>query len=176
MFSQEPDPTPFDLNWRMFDVQVRVHPFFWLVAAFLGWGNFSRGGPRAILLWIACVFVSILIHELGHVAVGRVFGAQGRILLYSFGGLAIGSSNLRKRWQRLLVYLAGPFIQLVFAAGIYVVIRAARGREGFAESAGAEMLVMLLVINLFWGLFNLLPIFPLDGGQVTREVCEALAP
>jgi stage IV sporulation protein FB len=177
VFSQEPEPTPFDLNWRMFGVHIRVHPFFWLIAALLGWGNFSRGGMPAILLWIACVFVSILIHEFGHVVVGRLFGADGRILLYSFGGLAIGSSNLRRRWQRVLVYLAGPFIQLLLAAGVFVLllILARRGNR-FDRVPGEEALLMLYRINLGWAVFNLLPIFPLDGGQVTREACEAVLP
>src|SRR5207302_5403914 len=60
-----------------------------------------------LLIWIACTFVSILIHELGHVFMGRLFGSHGHIVLYSFGGLAIGSSALRSRWQRIAVYFAG---------------------------------------------------------------------
>jgi Zn-dependent protease len=173
----EPEPTPFDLNFRLFGVDVRVHPFFWLIAAFLGWGNFNDGRLPQLLLWIGCVFVSILLHEFGHVMVGRVFGSNGRILLYSFGGLAIGSSDLRQRWQRVFVYLAGPFVQLALAGVVLVVSfamvrRGARGEMTSVESA----LVMLFFINLLWGLFNLLPIFPLDGGQVSREVCEAIVP
>jgi len=151
----------------MFGIPVRVHPFFWLVAALLGWPWYTHGNFQMLLLWIVCVFISVLIHELGHVVMGQVFGSYGRVLLYSFGGLAIGSSDLGRRWQRILVYFAGPAAQLILLAGIlglwyvadfnwppYVLIT----------------LIMLYEINLIWPLFNLLPIFPLDGGQIAREV------
>ena len=65
-------------------------------------------GFEYLLIWIGCVFGSILIHEMGHVFMGQVFGAQGTIVLYSLGGLAIGSSNLPSRWQRIAVSFAGP--------------------------------------------------------------------
>ena len=43
MFSGEPQPTPMDLHWRMFGIDVRVHPFFWLFSALLG-GHSARSG------------------------------------------------------------------------------------------------------------------------------------
>ena len=84
-------PTAYDLRFRLLGVPVRIHPLFWLVACLLGgpWLE-GRWGAGYLLLWVACVFVSILVHELGHVLAGRAFGARGHILLYSFGGLAIG--------------------------------------------------------------------------------------
>jgi stage IV sporulation protein FB len=176
---QEPEPTPFDLNWRMFGVPIRVHPFFWLTAAFLRWHAVSEAGRGIpyLLIWIACVFLSVLVHEFGHILAGRAFGANGRILLYAFGGLAIGSSNLRSRWQRIAVYVAGPLIQLVLAAISFVMLRyLLRGDPRELNPRLRETVAMLYTINLFWALFNLLPIFPLDGGQITREVCEGIAP
>jgi stage IV sporulation protein FB len=178
VFMQEPDPTPFDLNWRMFGVPVRVHPFFWVLAAFLGWNYFNSDRAFGIVLWIGCVFLSILLHEFGHVFAGRMFGSEGRILLYAFGGLAIGSSNLRRRWQRVVVYLAGPAVQLVLAGAVYILGHyVLRGRVPQDQAHQiALLLTMLLEINLLWGIFNLLPITPLDGGQVTREICDIFAP
>lgn len=177
MFAQEPDPTPFDLNWRMFGVWVRVHPLFWVLAAFLGWGSFEARGFGYLLLWVLCVFVSILLHEFGHIWAGRAFGADGHILLYWFGGLAFGSSDLRVRWQRIVVYLAGPGVQLLLFALARLAIRPVlQVTPQEWRLPVAEALIMLQVINLFWAVFNLLPIFPLDGGRVTREVCDALAP
>ena len=67
------------------------------------------------MLWIACVFLSILLHEFGHVWAGRGFGSDASIVLYSFGGLAVGASDQRLRWQRIIVYLAGPGIQFAAA-------------------------------------------------------------
>jgi Zn-dependent protease len=172
----EPNHTPYDLRWRMFGTDVRVHPLFWLLSAVLGWSWFSSpGGTLGYLaLWVLCCFVSILLHEFGHVFAGRLFGAQGHIVLYSFGGLAVGSNPYR-RWQRVLVLLAGPAAQLLLYGCLYAGLRWGR----LLDHAPVTWLphlgilcVMLLEINLYWPLLNLLPVWPLDGGQITREVCE----
>lgn len=177
----EPQPTPWDLRWRMLGTPIRVHPMFWLVTAILGW-DFARpadgGGFLQLGLWVVCVFVSILLHEFGHVAAGRVFGRQGRIVLYSFGGLAIGSSDLPRRWQRIIVSLAGPGAQLaLYGLLIWLVVPRLLV---FDESGHVEMwppwsitaVSHLVHINKWWALLNLLPVWPLDGGRVSREVFE----
>jgi stage IV sporulation protein FB len=155
----EPQQTAWDLRWRMFGIHVRVHPFFYL------------------LVWMACVFVSILFHELGHVLMGRLFGSDGHIVLYSFGGLAVGSSNVRYRWQRVLVLLAGPLPPLALAGILYFYRFSIASLFANAEPETARLLkaalAMLIEINFYWSLLNLLPIWPLDGGQATREVCES---
>ncbi len=179
----EPTPTPYDLNFYVGQTPVRVHPFFWLGTVILGW-DFTKQengltGLGFLLLWVACVFISILLHELGHVWMGRAFGARGYIVLWVMGGLAIGSkSNEQARWQRVLVSAAGPGIQFVLFGIVWAVLR-----WGLPELLGridldwylriAMFLFMLKMINLFWPLLNLLPIWPLDGGQISRELCEA---
>jgi Zn-dependent protease len=177
----EPEPTPADLRFRIFGVAVRVHPMFWLVAALLGW-SWQQLGLVYVLIWIGCVFVSILVHEFGHVWMGNIFGSPGHIVLYSFGGLAIGSKNLSDRWKRIAVSAAGPLIQFVpcgiawLAARNYVDLV---GRDFAVSDAGKKLaitLVMLRDINLFWPLLNLLPIWPLDGGQISREVFDFFSP
>src|SRR5438067_385273 len=101
----------------MFGIDVRVQPFFWLVALVMGWPLMHYDdGMQRLLLWVAVFFVSILIHELGHVCMGRFFGTNGSILLYGLGGLAIGSSNLPQRWQRIAVYFAGPLAGFLLVA------------------------------------------------------------
>ena len=176
MFLLEPPPTPLDLKWHMFGIPVRVHPFFWLFTALLGLGAL-RQGIAYLLLWVACVFVSILIHELGHVVLGKFFGSHGHILLYSFGGLAIGSSKLANRWQRIGVYLAGPasqFLLILVVAIPYSAYYVASQGEG--SEFLSELFFFLFVINVFWAVLNLMPVWPLDGGQVSREIFEMLNP
>jgi len=173
VFLFEPEETRYDLRWRMFGTAVRVHPMFWIVSAILGYDSTIRYGVGFVLAWVACVFVSVLLHEFGHVWMGRLFGSHGYIVLFSFGGLAIGSKQQSSRWQRILVSFAGPLIQLVLLALIWF------GKDWLFHlippgSWRTALLIwnMLFYINLFWPLLNLLPIWPLDGGQIAREVCQ----
>jgi membrane-associated protease RseP (regulator of RpoE activity) len=188
----------------MFGIRVRVHPGFWLIACLFGAGYLEdpRYGAGYLLVWVVCMFVSILFHELGHVVMGRVFGAPGDIVLYTFGGLAVGSSNLGRRWQRVAVLFAGPLAGLLLFAAVYAVQLHYCGRLYFASPGGdapprAESLGgltwapwdmspvlwillhatdMLAFMNLFWNILNLFPIYPLDGGQITRELFSAASP
>lgn len=168
MILMEPEQTPYDWRFSFLGVPVRVHPWFWLVSALLSWG-FAELGIQYVFLAMMCVFVSILIHEMGHVMVGRVFGSDGHIVLYSFGGLAVGSSQVPGRWQRVAVFLAGPAAQLVL---LYLPIRlAVYYRLIEAPSLAVRVAIYeMLFINLVWALVNLLPVWPLDGGQATREI------
>jgi Zn-dependent protease len=200
VFLLEPDRTHFDLRFRLFGIPVRVHPMFWLIMAVLGWG----GGPGAqggmflagLLAWVAACFVSILIHEMGHVFMGRLFGSNGHIVLYSFGGLAIGSNALDSGWKRALVAFAGPLAQFlllgitvlvlwfaVFPTELHPLLK--EGGDLYAtfqlmlhialpNVLARRFFTAMIFINLFWPLLNLLPIWPLDGGQISREACVGL--
>ena len=98
----EPQPTAYDLQFEIFGYRVRVSPWFWLVAVVLGleisrgvsnaFGEDSPGAPVLLLIWIAAIFTSILVHELGHSLAFSYYGTQSRIVLYHFGGLAIPDS------------------------------------------------------------------------------------
>src|SRR4051794_48153 len=170
-----PGTTPYDLRFGLFGTPVRVHPLFWLVTALLG-SDLIALGLLPFALWVVCAFVSIVLHEYGHVLAGRVFGAYGTIWLYGFGGLAIGARDLPRTWQRVIVSLAGPGIQL----GLFAVLHAIKiGRPELLLNLpdwGRQAFVFLYVINLYWPLFNLLPVWPLDGGMVTRDLATHVSP
>jgi len=164
----------------MLGTPVRVHPMFWLVNVVLGWDNAMHPGGEGLpvlLLWVACVFVSILVHEFGHVLMGRLFGSYGYIVLYGMGGLAIGSNQVPRRWQRIAVSFAGPLADFILL-GIFLVflIFLAPYLSPQWMPYIRIMAAFMIRINLFWGLVNLLPIWPLDGGQIAREICQALMP
>jgi stage IV sporulation protein FB len=174
----EPGPTHYDLHFHLFGTPVRVHPLFWLFSAILGW-DFLELGFVYLFIWVACCFLSILLHEFGHVWMGMTFGARDSyIVLYSFGGLAVGSNDLRNRWQRIAVSLAGPGIQLLCLwLPLWLWMRSA-GREQLV-GVRVEVLMAIIIlqeINLIWPLFNLLPVWPLDGGMVSRELCKWISP
>jgi len=187
--------TQFDVNFRIGDIPVRVHPFFWLSALFLGYAGYAdRPGFEKLtylLVWAAVLFVSILVHELGHILMGRHFGSRGHILLTACCGLAIGSAELPERWQRNAVSLAGPGAGFVLAGLVAAVswflypnftmfVLGSLFHIEVAIELDATLpapllafaIINLLWVNIFWGLVNLLPIWPLDGGQVCREICQ----
>ena len=175
----EPDRTPYDLRFRLFGTDVRVHPLFWLFSAVLGWGEYSRpgGGVGYLALWVACTFVSILLHEFGHVFMGRLFGAEAHIILFSFGGLAVGSNQLSRRWQRMAVSFAGPAAQLLLWGLLWLLAFRLGALRNIPEAWYGPVWrawAMLYLINLYWPLLNLLPIWPLDGGQISRDLLEGL--
>jgi Zn-dependent protease len=197
----DPGPSPFDLNFRLLGTHVRVSPFFWLCSTFLGWGLTSDGDPATgnslgdLGVWIGCVFVSILLHEFGHVWAFRAFRVDAHIVLHGFGGLAIPNDEPRRRWQRIVVSAAGPAIQLALLGVLvgmiwggwlprpWTFLRAGwlPGPDVAAMLAQGKTPLTLFVqemvlINLLWPLFNLLPIWPLDGGRIAREVSEAISP
>lgn len=166
-----PTPTPFDLNFSLFGIPVRVHPMFWLLTLAMGW---NPEHPNLMIIWTVCVFVSILIHELGHALTAQAFGWPPEIVLYGMGGLAIFHANWKRTTLKMvLVLLAGPGAGfLLFAAVIVGLFTAQLNGWDYAEAPEnlRQAIFDLGFINLFWGLVNLLPVYPLDGGQITREL------
>jgi Zn-dependent protease len=138
-----------------------------------------------MLIWVLCVFVSILVHELGHALTARSYGWHPEIVLHAFGGYASYFPTWRiSTFQRVAAIFAGPgagFILygLVVVLGKILVAQGTLLEEELAYGYGsplARVLGNLRYINLFWGLFNLLPVYPLDGGQITRELLRAWKP
>jgi stage IV sporulation protein FB len=197
MLLAEPQPTPADWQFTIAGIPVRVSAWFWLGAALLGWGicqSFAQGDQRALIgyliLWAVAVLVSILIHELGHALAYRYFGQGSQIVIYHLGGLAIPDAWGRRAHlrpiQRLVVSAAGPLAQLALAAVIVAGLRAAGYSVPFPIAALGEPLglyegrrieslqafaftMFMLSVNIYWPLLNLLPVPPLDGGQIVRE-------
>lgn len=167
----EPERTPYDLRFRLLGFPVRVHPWFWIATVLINGDSLLRIGLEYLAIWVAVVFVSILVHELGHAVAFRRFGSDADIVLYAFGGLAIPTDVVPGRWQRILVSLAGPFAG--FALG-GLVFGSDLALHWAADARNPELSFLyrqLLWVNVFWGVFNLLPVFPLDGGQVCLELC-----
>jgi Zn-dependent protease len=160
------EPTPFDLNFSLFGIPIRIHPLFWLVAVLTGWNPYD---VRVMVIWIVCLFVSILNHEMGHALTARHYGWGPHVVLYSFGGYAAFTPTWGYSTGRsILVTFAGPGAGFIFYALVQVVEAALLHKHIHLSPYVREMLRDLENINLWWGLVNLLPVFPLDGGQISR--------
>lgn len=170
-----PERTPYDLRFRCLGFPVRVHPLFWLGAALLG-GSFLQAGLHYWLLWIVVVFIAILIHELGHAVAYRWYGSQAAIVLWMFGGLTLADRPPHRTTARILVTLAGPLSGFALAALLYATARWTGWLHRGAPAAVYVAYQLMILVNVYWGIFNLLPVLPLDGGQVCRELCESWRP
>lgn len=200
MLLSEPQATPFDVEFRAAGIPVRVSGLFWLGSVLLGWNvcaSFARGDQRELLvylaMWTAVVLGSILVHELGHALAYRWFGQSARIVLYHFGGLAIPGGWQRRHLrpaQRFVVSAAGPAAQFLLAVAVIAALRTAGfvvpfpfesvgealgfhdGRR-FGSLRALALADFLVSVNVLWPLLNLVPVPPLDGGQMTREALAA---
>lgn len=146
-------------GFRLFTLaRIPVHTdwFFLVFIAFLAllWG--PAGIPLIVLL-----FGSVIFHEYGHALTGRyLYGSECHgIYLLPFGGMAlIDGDALDEPEKEAMVALAGPLASILLAVASFVL---------FALT-GSYLLGMLAIINLLLGVFNLLPIYPMDGGRILK--------
>ena len=191
----EPPRTRYDLSFNIGDIPVRVSPLFWLISILFG---LSLGSLTGIIIWVFVVFISILIHELGHSIAMRFYGVGSYIVLHAMGGLAIPTgggwrnrSSLHSQ-QQIVISLAGPFagflfailtLALVFALGgsislgwLLWIIPIPSASLPFGGIILNTLISLILWVNVYWGLINLLPVYPLDGGQVSRHIFAQVDP
>ncbi len=162
------------IRFRLFGVPFQVGLYFWILSACLGpTSGFAQGNNGLILLaiWMACVFVSIVAHELGHALMARRFGMTPYVTLQGLGGVTYYTpGGTLTRPQSILITLAGPAAGLALWFITRYVIVGLLSRSGPVNYATFYAVEYLLFINLYWTLFNLLPILPLDGGQFVRNL------
>jgi Zn-dependent protease len=207
---QEPTPTPYDVQFQVLGFPVRISWGFWLMAFIFGYswvqaldlalGELSLGILPMMLLWTLCLFVSILIHELGHAFAFRQSGIESSIVLYHFGGLAIPRSGSRgyerlSEKENLWISFAGPLFQFASALIVIAIVKATGYRLADFDSiyrlpialqdmidagSGENMLIdsvglfaltdFYLFPSIFWAVLNLIPVLPLDGGQIAGSL------
>lgn len=195
VFLSDPPRTQFDLYFTLFGIPVRVHPLFWLIAVIFGMSG-ATARPALLFIWVGVIFVSILLHEMGHAFAMRYYGWHPSVTLYAMGGFArydagftptFASYDQRKNTEfaHIIISAAGPAAGFLLAGATVLATHLSGGNVSFffgapllvswdiegVASVNARVLVGdLLFVNVFWGLVNLLPIYPLDGGQISREL------
>ncbi len=141
------------------------------MAAVLGLPTFQALPQRLavfyLVAWMAVVFFSVLIHELGHAVVSLAFGYRPAIKLVWMGGLTQPNAPGPIPWYAdALVTLAGP------GFGIIVWLLCLGVRLVVGPTTGVAILILndIIWVNRTWSLLNLAPVQPLDGGRVSHAL------
>ncbi len=161
------------MSFRLFRVPVQVQISFWITCVLFGLYDAQNTdlpkGP-VVVIWAIAVFVSILAHEMGHALAMMRHGIAPEVMLYSMGGLTFNRSSIPlRRRDQVVISLAGPFAGFLLGG----LVLGAR-HEWPAFFASLPPLAQYAVgtmewVNIGWGLFNLVPVLPLDGGRVLEE-------
>ena len=155
------------IHFSLFGIPIQIQPFFWITMALLG-GATNASTSQGLLklgLFIIAGFISILVHELGHALTIKSYRVPTSITLQAFGGYASYPAGRLNRLQSFLVTAAGPALQLVLALVAHVLLNRLPPNEGMMM-----FLVALKWVSIIWALLNLLPVLPLDGGQLVNSV------
>lgn len=154
-------------HFKIAGIPVRVEPIFFIIAVLFG---LRYDSIKLIGIWVACTFISILVHELGHAFALKAFGTPSAIVLHGFGGVTISRPQKRSRARGVIVSLAGSFTALAL---LWLPTRTLWGNEAWIVRQDETVIAFVYFLsfqNLWWSVANLLPIRPLDGGHVATEL------
>ncbi len=161
---------------RVLGTEIRLHLPFLLLLAWIGIAPGMQGGlPAAVqgIAFISLLFGCVVLHEFGHVLAARRYGiATPDITLLPIGGVARLERIPENPSEELVVALAGPAVNVVIAALLFLALGGAPSPEALAspENADHPLLARLFWVNVTLVVFNLIPAFPMDGGRVLRAL------
>lgn len=157
-----------------------IHWTFTLLIAFIVYINYKAGHNATQIMWsvlfILCVFVTVLLHELGHALTAKNYHINTKdITLLPIGGLARLERIPEKPSEELIVALAGPFVNITLALITGLFIRIPDNAEELVVILsgginGSNFLLNFFIVNIWLSIFNLIPAFPMDGGRVLRAL------
>ncbi len=169
--------------FRIRGIQLAVHFSFFLLLALVAQEGWSDGAWTGVFWNVATLlvfFTCVVLHELGHSFTAIHFGVGvRRILLMPIGGMAEFDSIPREPSREFLITLAGPAVNFAIAAGLSLIVGMPRGwplgdYDFTANAVGFTQLVIHW--NLLMGCFNLVPVFPMDGGRIFRALLASKLP
>lgn len=184
------------IRFTLFGVQVSIHPTLWLTLAILGRAYMVSNMVELMsaLLFIIAAFVVLLMHEMGHALVGRRLGGGApSVYLAWLGGDCTNETARLTRMQGVVMTVAGPLASLAVGLVTYLILCLYVGDFGLGSvlSVGfafgvmpAEVLMAypplamffffyLIEVSFWWTILNMLPIFPLDGGQIMQGLMKS---
>jgi len=158
------------VTFRLGNIPVQVRWSFFIVAVLVALDRVQA--PLSLASWLIVVFVSVLFHELGHAFAFIRFGHAPSIELYQMGGVTRGTPGVPTTPGRdALISLAGPLAGFLLGGVVLLLSRSAALPE-----IAAPIAADLIWVNIGWGLFNLFPIWPLDGGQALVGILRVFSP
>src|SRR5436190_1033731 len=166
-------------SFKLFDVggtAVRIHVTFFLLLAWIATIHWARGGPAEAIdgvVFIAALFLCVVLHEFGHVFAARRYGIRtSDVTLLPIGGVASLERMPEKPSQEIVVALAGPAVNIVIALLLIFLLGARFDLSQMAqlEQAQSTLTGRIAAANLVLFAFNLIPAFPMDGGRVLRAI------
>jgi len=156
-------------------IDVYMHLTFLLLIGWVALVHWQRGqsagAALAGVLFILAIFLCVVLHEFGHALMARRYGIATRdIILLPIGGVARLEKIPSQPMQELRVALAGPAVNVVIAAALFVWLQATASWEPLQRLTvtTGPLLERLMAVNLFMIAFNMIPAFPMDGGRVLR--------
>ena len=176
-------------RWKIFSIignDIFVTPFFLvLIAVFSFMGVQAGGGAMAlanIVVWAPVLFIGVLLHELGHAFAMQRFGyGASTIVLHGFGGVTI---NRRRQnsppGKSIAISLAGPGVSLalglVFFGILYMMGEPLKNPGYYLHEGNIPLALVntMAIINVFWAIFNMIPINPMDGGHVVLHALRGI--
>ena len=167
--------------FRIRGIQLALHWSFPLLLAYAGWEGWVDGGWEGAAWSVAILgafFTCVVLHELGHCFTAMHYGiGVRRILLMPIGGMAEFESIPRQPSRELLMTLAGPAVNFAIAAALWAVAGApTHWSLSSYEANPLGFAHLLLHWNLLMGCFNLVPVFPMDGGRIFRALLATRLP
>lgn len=177
------------LRWsfRLFKIrgiQLSVHGSFLILLAYValeGWQLDGWPGLGWSVALLVVFFTCVVLHELGHSFTARAFGVGvPRILLMPIGGMAEFDRMPRRPREEFLITIAGPAVNFVIATALFLVVGLPRNWSFWTlddyPATGRGFAQLLLHWNIWMGCFNLIPVFPMDGGRIFRALLATMMP
>jgi Zn-dependent protease len=164
--------------FRVFGVDVYLNATWFLIfALFFTWTGTTLPLFLSELSTVMILFSTVLFHEIGHVLAARKYGVDTeKIVLHLLGGAAFidekGRDKLTHK-QMLWVYFAGPLVNLALGVIFFLIFTAYVTITGNAEIDTFMILIgTVFLINGVMFIFNMLPIYPMDGGGILRNLMQ----
>lgn len=161
-------------------IGIFIHWTFTLLILFIIFMNYKSGQNVTQIIWsvvfILCIFVTVLLHELGHALAAKNYNIKTKdITLLPIGGLARLERLPEKPSEELIVAFAGPLVNitLAFITGIFITIPDTSEQLMAELSNGVNannFFLNFFLVNFWLALFNLIPAFPMDGGRILRAL------